>query len=170
MEITRTDPNVDGPSDEMLVSFVEFHRATLAFKCQGLTSEQAAMRAVPPSTMSLLGMVRHLTDVEKNWFIGRFLGETPQDLYRTAEDSDAAFNDLEGADLEESLRRWNEACDRSREIVAGTGSLDQLSVGTRRGNQHVTMRWMLFHLVEEYARHNGHADLLREAIDGTVGM
>lgn len=170
MQITREDPTVDGPNDEMLMGFVDFQRATLALKCEGLTSEQAARRAIPPSTLSLLGIVRHMTDVEKNWFVGRFLGEQPRDLYRTADDGDAAFNDLEGADLEESLRLWSATCDRSREIVATAASLDQLSVGTRRDNQHVTLRWMLFHLIEEYARHNGHADLLREVIDGRVGM
>lgn len=169
MEIVREDTLVEGATPEMAVSFVEHHRATLALKCAGLTTEQAGRRSVSPSSMSLLGLIRHMTDVEKMWFSVRFIGEEVEGLYRTADDPDAAFNDLEGADLEESLVRWNQACDRSREIVAGVPSLDEISVGTRRGNQHVSMRWMLFHLVEEYARHNGHADLLRQAIDGSVG-
>jgi uncharacterized damage-inducible protein DinB len=170
MEVVREGTLVEGTTREMLVSFVEHHRATLALKCAGLTSEQAARRSVLPSSMSLLGLVRHMTDVEKMWFVLRFKGEEPKNLYRTEQDPDAAFNELAGVDLEESLAHWSEACDRSREITAAVDSLDELSIGTRRGNQHVSMRWMLIHLIEEYARHNGHADLLRQAIDGSVGM
>lgn len=170
MEITRTETPVEGTSEEMLLAFVDFHRATLALKCAGLTTEQASRRSVSPSTMSLLGLVRHLTDVEKMWFIARFRGETPEGLYRTQDNPNAAFTDLDGADLEESLERWSAACERSREIVEQTASLDELSAVTWRHDRKVSMRWVLFHLIEEYARHNGHADLLREAVDGAVGV
>lgn len=170
MEINRIDPPISGTNEEMLLAFVDFHRATLVKKCTGLTTEQAKQHSVPPSSMSLLGLVRHMTDVEKMWFIARFQGGEPEGLYRTAEDPDAAFNNLGGPDLEESLELFAAACQRSREIVAETSSWDQVSVGPRRGDQYVTMRWILFHLIEEYARHNGHADLLREATDGVTGI
>jgi len=170
MEINRIDTPVVGTNEEMLLSFIEFHRATLVSKCAGLTTEQAKLRSVAPSSMSLLGLVRHMTDVEKMWFIARFQGGEPTGLFRTSEDPDAAFNDLSGPDLDESLALFLDACARSREIVAETSSFDQLAVAPRRGDQYVSMRWILFHLIEEYARHNGHADLLREAIDGSTGI
>ena len=170
MEINRIETPIEGTNEEMLLSFIDFHRATLVNKCSGLTTDQAKLRSVPPSSMSLLGIVRHMADVEKMWFIGRFRGEEPSALFRSAEDPDGAFNDLSGPDLEESLAIFLLACERSREIVAGTSSFDQIAVGPRRGNQYVSMRWILFHLIEEYARHNGHADLLREVIDGTTGI
>lgn len=170
MDTTRQEPPVEGPSEQMLVAFVDFHRATLARKCDGLTTQQAATRSVPPSDMSLLGLVRHMTDVEKMWFVWRLRGDEPLALYRTAENPNAAFNDLDGADLEQSIERWQAACERSREIVAEASSFDEMSIGTRRENQHVSLRWILMHFIEEYARHNGHADLLRQAIDGAVGV
>jgi hypothetical protein len=170
MEIARSETLAAGEDEEMLLSFVEYHRATLALKCAGLSSEEAARCSVSPSTLSLLGLIRHMTDVETNWFVIRFLGQPAKLTYRTEDDPDGAFHNLGAADLEESLALWHEACEASRAIVASLSSLGELSVGTRRDNQHVTMRWMLYHLIEEYARHNGHADLLREAIDGSTGM
>ncbi|HUY07218.1 MAG TPA: DinB family protein [Acidimicrobiales bacterium] len=170
MDITRVETPIVGTNEEMLLSFIDFHRATLVQKCSGLTTEQARQRSVPPSSMSLLGLVRHMTDVEKMWFIARFQGEEPTGLFRTPEDPDAAFNDLGGPGLEECLELFLVACERSREIVAETKSLDQIAIGPRRGDQYVSMRWILFHLIEEYARHNGHADLLREVIDGSTGI
>lgn len=170
MEINRIETPIVGTNEEMLLSFIDFHRATLVKKCAGLTTEQAKQRSVPPSSMSLLGLVRHMTDVEKMWFIARFQGGEPTGLFRTDEDANAAFNDLSGPDLEESLELFLSSCERSREIVAETSSFDQIAAGPRRGDQYVSMRWILFHLIEEYARHNGHADLLRETIDGSTGV
>ncbi len=170
MEIIRESVTPTGSEREMLVSYLAYERATLALKLGGLTFEQAARQSVPPSTMSLLGLIRHMTDVEKNWMVGRFQGRSVDGLYRTPEDSDAAFNDLKATDVEEALDRWRLACEESCQIVDETVSLDQLSVGTRRGGEHVSMRWTILHLIEEYARHAGHADLLRESIDGEVGM
>ena len=169
MEIVREETPVVGKTGEMLMSFLDNHRATLAMKCSGLSNVQAATRSVPPSSLSLLGLVRHMTDVEKMWFVVRFRGGEATDLYRTTEDPDAAFNELDGVDLEESLSVWHQSCEVSRTIEASAGSLDELSIGVRRGSQHVSMRWILVHLIQEYARHNGHADLLRQVIDGSVG-
>ena len=169
MEIERLEPSLAANERETLSAFLDFQRATLALKCQGLTSTQAAMQSVPPSTLSLVGMVRHLTDVETAWFVERFAGEQAQYLFRGGEDPNAAFNDAADADLEESLQQWSDACARSRAILVRVDTLDQLSVGVRRENQHFSMRWLLEHLMAEYARHNGHADFLREVIDGVVG-
>ncbi len=167
----RFEPPVVGDAETMLFAFLEYHRATLELKCAGLTNAEAAKAAVPPSPLSLLGIVRHMTDVEQIWFGERFLGVSPTEMYRTAEDPDAPFHRLEEADLAASIARWRSACDASRHVVAQATSLDQLSIGIRaRTGEHVSLRWLLFHLVEEYARHNGHADLLREAIDGVTGI
>lgn len=170
MEIERVEPAVVANETEMLVGFLEYQRATLALKCEGLDSQQAARRSAPPSTLSPLGIIRHLTDAETFWFVDRFGGEKAQNLYRSSEHPNAAFDDLDGADLDESLERWSQACELSRQIVANAQSMNQLSKGTYRNDQHFTLGWMVHKLTAEYTRHNGHIDLLREAIDGEVGV
>lgn len=153
----------------MVVEFLEFQRATLSRKCEGLNSEDARSHPCPPSTLSLVGIVRHLTDVERMWFSARFLGREPGLLYRREDTPAAAFNELETADLAASLERWEQACEESRAIVSAH-SFDEIAASSWHGDDHPTLRWIVCHLVEEYARHNGHADLLREAIDGSVGV
>jgi hypothetical protein len=170
MEILREAPTAVADERELLITWLDFERATLAKKCEGLDSIATARRAVPPSALSLLGLVRHLTDVETRWFADRFAGEQVDLLYRTADDADAAFNGAAGADLKEALDAWRDACATSRRVVAATESLGQLSAGLRGDGDHFSLRWLLMHMTVEYARHNGHADLLREAIDGVVGM
>jgi uncharacterized damage-inducible protein DinB len=123
-------------------------------------------RAAPPSTLSLLGLVRHLTDVERGWFRRTLDQEDVPDLYSTDADPDGDFDNVDRASADETFTAWRSACDESRQIVASRQLGD---TGRNRQGQIVSLRWILVHMVEEYSRHNGHADLLRERIDGAVG-
>ena len=153
-----------GGERETLRAFLDYHRATLPWKCTGLDDEQLKRRACPPSTLSLLGLVRHMNEVENSWF-GRVVGEESQ-VYSTEEWPDADFDDLDKADPAADLAAFQAQCARSRERTAARG-LDETFV-SRRGHT-ISLRWVYVHMIEEYARHSGHADLIREAIDGTVG-
>jgi len=164
----RPQPPYTGDELATLVGFLDFQRATLEWKCDGLSDEQLRQRSVPTSAMSLLGLVRHLTDVEQNWFHISLDGQPPSLHYwlRGPDLSDTDW-EVEAADVAESFRVWREEVDRSRRIVAESESLDRSFDHPHDGR--VTLRWVLTHMIEEYARHNGHADLMREAIDGAVG-
>lgn len=169
MTVERIDPAFDAPEREMLEQWLEFHRATLAMKCDGVEPRsRLAERSVPPSTMSLLGLVRHMAEVERSWFRRVLAGEDAPPLYYERETNpDGDFDDVDGADPDEAFATWEAECERARAIAAGMG-LDDLAAQRRPGD-HVTLRWVLVHMIEEYARHNGHADLLRERIDGVTG-
>jgi uncharacterized damage-inducible protein DinB len=163
-EVSRIDPPFIAGEREMLESWLDFHRATLLWKCAGLDDEQLKRRACPPSTLSLLGLVRHMNEVENGWF-GRFVGEETL-VYSTEEWPDADFDDLDNADAAADFAAFEAQCERSRQRAAGRG-LDETFTG-RRGHT-ISLRWIYTHMIEEYARHNGHADLIREAIDGVTG-
>jgi Protein of unknown function (DUF664) len=151
-----------------LEGWLEFHRNTLLGKCQGLTGEQLAQRAVPPSSLSLLGLVRHMTDVERAWFRIRAAGEPGLgQRYATDESPDADFDFAEPAGAEADLAAYLEECGLARAAMAGR-SLDDTFFHQRYGHT-LDLRWVYLHMIEEYARHNGHADLLRERIDGVTG-
>jgi uncharacterized damage-inducible protein DinB len=149
-----------------LLGFLEWQRDTLARKCAGLTPEQLRRRALPPSTLSLLGLVRHLAAVERGWFRRTLAGEEVPDLYTSDDDPDGDFNGVDAADPDQALATWADECQRSRDIVDQHSLDDQ---GRGRTGRAVSLRWILVHMVEEYSRHNGHADLLRETIDGETG-
>jgi uncharacterized damage-inducible protein DinB len=149
-----------------LLAFLDWQRATLRRKCEGLSTEQLRRRGVPPSTLSLLGLVRHLTDDERGWFRRTLAGEEVQDLYATDADPDADFNDVDAVEPAEVFVRWADECHRARQLVAQRSLDDEVRQRTGRV---VSLRWILVHMVEEYSRHNGHADLLRQTIDGAVG-
>ena len=157
----------------MLVSFLQWHRDTLALKCSDLDAAALARRAVEPSTMSLLGLVRHLADVERGWFRRYLAGEDAPRYYRKAETPDQDF-DGAAADpelVEEAFRRWREEIEFADRFIAQAPSLDIVGKGERRDERGpLSLRWVLVHMIEEYARHNGHADLLRERIDGRLGQ
>jgi uncharacterized damage-inducible protein DinB len=166
MTPNRIDPPYVAGERAMLESWLEYHRATLAWKCEGLDDAQLRQRAVPPSPLSLIGLVRHMADVECNWFRRVLGGEDLPGIYWTDDDPDADFNDVDTADVQEAFTAWRAECEHARRNAAAADSLDV--TGQRRGEA-VTLRWILVHMIEEYARHNGHADFLRERIDGAVG-
>ncbi len=150
----------------MLSVWLDYQRATLMWKCEGLDGEELARRGVPPSTLSLLGLVRHMTLVEWSWFEHIFAGTDAPRPISTEDDDDADFNDLRPDQADADLERFHLQCDVSRRIVAAADSLDQQASAA---HDEIVLRWIMIHMVEEYARHNGHADLLRELIDGAVG-
>ena len=166
--MTTERPETPLQADErtMLTSFLDFHRATLAWKCSGLTDAQLRERSVPPSTLSLIGLVRHLTEVERSWFRRVLLGEDAPPIYYSDADPDGDLHNVGTADVAEAFAQWEEECALARKAVAATPSLDV--AGERRGEQY-SLRWIMNHMIEEYARHNGHADLLRQRIDGATG-
>jgi uncharacterized damage-inducible protein DinB len=153
----------------MLGAWLDWHRATLAIKCEGLTDDQLRERSAPPSALSLLGLVRHMAEVERGWFRQVLSGEDVPDLYDRTSDPDADFSGADREDVAAAFAAWAAECDLARKAADAAPSLDVMSAGlTGRGNR-VSLRWILVHMLEEYARHNGHADLLRERIDGAVG-
>ena len=165
----RPEPPTTGDERSTLVGFLDFQRATLEWKCDGLSAEQLARRAVPTSTLSLLGLVRHLAEVERSWFRRRFADEDAPPLYFTDAEPDL---DFDGAVADEAVvarafADWRAQIARAQEIIAAA-PLERTFVHDRTGET-ISLRWILAHMIEEYARHNGHADLLREAIDGATG-
>ena len=170
MATDRARPAHDAGEREMLTGWLEHHRGILIWKCEGLAAEQLRRRAVPPSTLSLLGLVRHMAQVERAWFRQVFLGEDVPDLYDGSADADADFNDVDQADPAEAFSAFERECAASRQVVAQASSLDVLSKqAAERTGQSWSLRWIVTHMIEEYARHNGHADLLRERVDGSTG-
>ncbi|HEY3903824.1 MAG TPA: DinB family protein [Streptosporangiaceae bacterium] len=169
-EPTYADPPIVADEREMLISWLEFHRSLLLKKCAGLTGEQLKERSTPPSSLSLLGLVRHMSDVERGWFRQFFTGEDVPDLYFTEADHDADFNEIADADAKQDFAVFAAECEAARQIIAATPSFDALSVKkNQRRDKPMSLRWIMVHMIEEYARHNGHADLIRERIDGVVG-
>lgn len=152
---------------EMLEAWLDFHRETLLWKCSGLTEDQLRRRAAEPSNLSLLGLVRHMSEVERIWFRRRVAGEDLPFLYRTETDGDAAFENVDAADAPSCLATYQREVDLAR-AAARTRQLDDAFLNPRRGAP-TQVRWVFVHMIEEYARHNGHADLLRERIDGARG-
>ena len=167
-KVPRADPPPVAGERESLDGWLDYHRATLLSKCQGLTGEQLARRAVPPSTLSLLGLVRHLADVERAWFRRRAAGETGLDsLYSSGEHPDGEFGLAVADGAQADFAVFTRECELAR-AAAASRSLDETFVHERDGNTY-DLRWVYVHMIEEYARHNGHADLLREQIDGVTG-
>ena len=154
------------PERDMLQDWLDWHRATLLGKCAGLDATQLAKRSVPPSNLSLLGLVRHLSDAERGWVRQTFRGEQIPDLYYRSDAPDADIEEADPAGAEEDFERYLAECQAVDAALEGAQLDDTF---TFRAQTH-SVRWMGQHLVEEYARHNGHADLLREAIDGSAGM
>jgi uncharacterized damage-inducible protein DinB len=170
----RTDPPESGSELHQLSAFLDFHRETLLLKCEGLTAEQLGRAAVPTSSLTLGALLHHLALVEDSWFRVRFLGEEhvpPWDAVDWDADPDWEFGAAASVDPDELREGYRAACERSRAVVRGAdGDLDRRSaVASRRTGEHFDLRWILVHMIEETARHAGHADLLREAIDGTTG-
>ncbi len=167
-EKNRRDPPFQADERTMLEAWLDFHRATLLVKCDGLSDEQLKMRSVPPSSLTLLGLVRHMTSVERGWFRHCLAGEDPPPLYDFEADPDADFNDTDDADVQTAFAAFDDEVACCRQLAARYADLD--AVGARQRRDHdVSLRWIYVHMLEEYARHNGHADFLRERIDGKTG-
>jgi hypothetical protein len=162
----RTEPAYVADERTMLEAWLEFHRMTLLLKGEGVDRAGLVARPVATSLLSLHGLVRHLADVERNWFT-RVLLRAPdtKPLFFDPAVEDSQLIPLDDADWEHDLAVWQQECARSREHAARF-ALDD--TGLRRGAE-VSLRWIYLHMIEEYARHNGHADLIREMVDGAVG-
>ncbi|MBQ0866835.1 DinB family protein [Streptomyces smyrnaeus] len=155
-----------GDERELLTRYLDHYRETLLLKCTGLPPESLSERTVPPSGLTLHGLLRHLAGVERWWFRIQLAGETVPLLYYSDDDPDQDFDSLDG-DPAEALAVWRAECARSREIAAAM-ELDATGTHARTGRP-VSLRRVLIHLLAEYAQHCGHADLLRERIDGATG-
>jgi uncharacterized damage-inducible protein DinB len=169
MEDTRTEAPLPATDERILFTgFVDFQRGTLLWKCQGLDDQRLRTRSVPTADITLLGLLRHMAQVERYWFREVWAGERFEaELFSRTDDPDEDWNDLVGDTGAAALDRLETEVKLAREIVAAT-DLDAVFTRPSTGER-VSARWILIHMVEEYARHNGHADLLREAIDGEVG-
>ena len=167
------DPRSQVPSvgeRATLIDFLTGYRQTLEMKCQGLNAEQMARRSVPPSDMSLLGLVRHMADVERYWFRQVLAGEDLARRYCTPEDRDADFNGASAAPalVDDAWAAWREEVAKAERCIE---ALEDLGTTVRSPRDvDISVREVLVHMIEEYARHCGHADLLRERIDGRVGQ
>jgi uncharacterized damage-inducible protein DinB len=159
-------PEPPETADEMatLSGYLDWQRATLEWKCSGLLDDDLRRRAVPTSNLSLLGLLRHLAEVERGWW-ARAAGESVAPRWCTKEAPDADFLGVDTADIEEAWAAWREECEHGRRALNGADLDARFTSGTYQSS----VRWLAVHLIEEYARHNGHADLLREAIDGQTG-
>jgi len=162
----RTDESFVADERSTLEGILERQRATLLWKCAGLSGEQLAQRAVPPSKLSLLGLVRHLADAERAWFRRYLRGEQLSEVYRREDRPGAAFEEASAEGAEADFARLTEEWELCRKAAAGA-VLDDRFVHERAGQ--MSLRWVYSHMIEEYARHNGHADLLRECVDGLTG-
>ncbi len=162
-DVERPDGPLTGPERPMLQVFLDWQRATLLHKCAGLTGAQLAERAIPPSGLSLLGLVRHMTKVERSWFRQRFAGELIDSPF--GEDNQADFERVDPARAAADYARLTEEFKLADAAVANA-SLDETFT---HNNEVMSLRLIYLHMIEEYARHLGHADLLRERIDGATG-
>ena len=168
----RQDPDATTTSErESLGQYLDYQRETILLKTEGLTKEQLGQR-IPTSSLTLAGILYHLALNEEGWFEVDFLGHEPREDFQGIDwdaDPDYEFRTALEKEPDWLRRRYRDACNRARQVTATAGSMDDLSVSTRIGGKPYTLRWLMMHLIEETARHAGHADLLREAIDGTVG-
>jgi uncharacterized damage-inducible protein DinB len=167
----RIEPPTRGGERATLAGFLDYQRETIRIKCAGLGADELARRSVEPSGMSLLGLVRHLADVERTWFRRTMAGLDAPPLFFSTADPDGEFT-AAAADPDqvvEAAAAWRDEVGFAERFVAEAPDLDLVSVVSRRRHGHVSLRWVLVHMIEEYARHAGHADLLRERIDGSTG-
>jgi len=161
----RSEPPRVAGERAMYQAWLEFHRGTLLWKCAGLTDAQLRSASAAPSTLTLLGLVRHMAEVERSWFRSRAAGLSLPHLYCTDQDEDGDFDNVADAEVEENLATFRDEC-LAADDAARAMSLDHTFEGR---NGPISLRWVYVHMIEEYARHNGHADLLRERIDGATG-
>ena len=167
-----TDNRIGPPSfateREMLAAFLDYQRATLVMKCDGLTDDELRQQSSPPSTLSLLALIRHLAEVERAWF-RRVFGDPSAPMVWSDQPMDfQAAYDVSAASGKEAFAAWEAEVENSRRIVRDAESLD-LAGYQPRWDEEVSLRMVMIHVLLEYGRHNGHADFLREGVDGVVG-
>jgi uncharacterized damage-inducible protein DinB len=167
----RQDPDPRAAERDALGQYLDYQRETILLKTEGLTKDQLAQK-IPTSDLTLAGLLYHLALVEESWLEGRFLGMPERSDWVDVDwvaDPNWEFRTAITMDPGELRQRYRDACERSRQAAASAASLDQLSAFKGADGWQFTLRWVLLHLIEETARHAGHADLIREAIDGSVG-
>jgi uncharacterized damage-inducible protein DinB len=167
----RKDPDPSAAERDALGQFLDYQRETILLKTEGLTQDQLAQK-IPTSALTLAGILYHLALNEESWLEVRFLGLPEREDWADADweaDPDWEFHTAVAMDPEELRERYRIACERSRLVAAQADGLGQLSAFKDTNDWQFTLRWALLHMIEETARHAGHADLIREAIDGTVG-
>lgn len=166
--IERREPGSQLGERDALEAWLDYHRDTLLWKCADLTAEQLKERAVPPSALSLLGLVRHMTEVERFWFRVTANDRDMDMPYSSKDNRNADFDDLDDADAEADLEAFRREIAESKAAVRGK-RLDDVVPSHQADDPPCDIRSIYLHMIEEYARHNGHADLIRERIDGLTG-
>ena len=168
----RSEPPPQGGELETLSGFLRWQRETLELKCSGLDAAGLARRSVDPSSMSLLGLLRHLADVERAWFRTFMADQDAPSRFSSREHPDGDFDGArpDEAVVAEAWQAWREEIAFADSFVAAAPGLELLGKKEDAWRGKMSLRWVLTHMIEEYARHNGHADLLRERIDGAVGQ
>jgi uncharacterized damage-inducible protein DinB len=167
----RKDPDPAALERDAIAQYLDYQRETILLKAEGLDKQQLA-HTIPTSSLTLAGILHHLALVEESWLEERFLGVSLREPWDTVDwdaDPDWEFRTATTLDGDDIRQRYRDACERSRAVVAKAANLDQQSAVPLRNGKPFTLRWVLLHLIEETARHAGHADLLREAIDGVTG-
>jgi uncharacterized damage-inducible protein DinB len=169
-DVDRIEPPEIADERAALQGWLDYHRATLLWKCAGLDGGQLVARPVESSTLSLLGLVRHMAEVERWWFRRRFAGLAGvDDLYCSDEYLDGDFDLTDAERAEADFATFQAECAAADEAARGRALEETFTFSTRTGTETMDLRWIYLHMIEEYARHNGHADLLRELIDGVTG-
>lgn len=168
MTTERIGPPLQAGERETLRAFLDFHRATLAMKCEGLSDEDLKRRSMPPSTLTLLSLVRHMAEVERTWFRKVINGEDIPLVWSAENDYQVAY-DAGTSSRSEAFQAWQAEVEHARRIEREAESLDVTGYQPRWDSE-VSLRLVMHHLCHEYARHNGHADFLREGIDGVTGV
>jgi uncharacterized damage-inducible protein DinB len=169
--VDRTEsPNV-APERTAAEALLEYLRETLLWKCAGLSAEQLKQRPIPPSSMSLLGLVRHMAEVERIWFRTRVAGEDVGPIFCSDTNRDGDFDDVDAADAEADFATYQREVAAARAVLVARDLDDTFELTRRDGTGQVSIdvRALVLHMIEEYARHCGHADLIRECIDGATG-
>jgi hypothetical protein len=163
----RKDPPFVAGERQMLEAWLDYHRGTLLWKCDGLSDDELTRRSVEPSSLSLIGLVRHMAEVERGWFRRRAARMNLDDLYCNDEWPDGDFDLVDASTVQEDLAIYQAEIEAARAAAADL-TLDA-TFGHPGRQVDMSVRWVFLHMIEEYARHNGHADLIRERIDGRTG-
>ena len=166
-EVTRVDGSLIAPESEMLRGVLDFHRGTLLAKCAGLSGAELVRAPIEQSNLSLLGLVRHLSKVERVWFRERFRKEPVERLYSTPEHPDADFENVDAANAQADYERLLTEQELARRAVADA-HMDETFV--HPDGTEMSLRMVFVHMIGEYARHNGHADMVRQGVDGVTGF